>query len=136
MKSLIKKLAAGLMIVPALALSVGLVTPVTVGAACDDATAGLGAALDPACAKGEGQRTELFGDNGVITQIINIMLFIVGILAVIMLIFGGIRYVTSTGDQTRVTAAKNTIMYAIIGLIVSILGYALVTWVTSLLAED
>jgi hypothetical protein len=137
MKSLIKKLTVGLMIVPALALSVGLAAPVAVSAACDDATTGgLGAALDPACAKGEGQRTELFGENGVITSILNFMLFIVGILAVIMLIFGGIRYVTSTGDQTRVTAAKNTIMYAIIGLVVAILGYALVTWVTSLLAEQ
>ena len=129
MKSLIKKLTAGLLIVPAFALSVGLVAPVAVGAACDDATAGLGAALDENCVKGEGQRTTLFGDGGVITDIINIMLFIVGILAVIMLIFGGIRYVTSTGDQTRVTGAKNTIMYAIIGLVVAILAYAIVNWV-------
>ena len=48
-----------------------------------------------------------------------------------MLIFGGIRYIVSGGDQTNVTAAKNTILYAIIGIIVALLAYAAVKFVTS-----
>lgn len=61
--------------------------------------------------------------------IINTMLYILGILAVIMIIFGGIRYVTSTGDASRVKAAKDTIMYSVIGLIVAILAYSIVNFV-------
>ena len=48
-----------------------------------------------------------------------------------MLIFGGIRYVVSGGDSKKVTDAKNTIMYAIIGLIIAILSYAIVNFVIS-----
>ena len=46
-----------------------------------------------------------------------------------MLIWGGIRYTTSGGNANSVTAAKNTILYAVIGLIVAILAYAIVNWV-------
>ena len=63
------------------------------------------------------------------TTIINTMLYILGILGVIMIIFGGIRYVTSTGDASRVKAAKDTIMYSVIGLIVAALAYAIVNFV-------
>jgi multisubunit Na+/H+ antiporter MnhB subunit len=48
-----------------------------------------------------------------------------------MLIIGGIRYTISQGDQSQVTSAKNTILYAIIGLIVAILAYALVNFVVT-----
>lgn len=61
----------------------------------------------------------------------NIMLFLVGAVAVIMLIVGGFRYVTSNGDQNSVTAAKNTIMYALIGIVVAFLAFAAVNFVTS-----
>ena len=48
---------------------------------------------------------------------------------VIMLIWGGIRYTTSAGDSNKVTAAKNTVLYAIVGLVVAILAYAIVNMV-------
>ena len=84
--------------------------------------------------RGQGQPTELFdGSGALIPHVINLMLFIVGILAIFMLIFGGIRYVVSGGDATRVKDAKNTILYAIIGLVVAILGYAIVQWVISVI---
>lgn len=135
MKSIVKKVTASLLIVPAMVLGIGFATAPAASAECDE-TQGLTGAVNQDCAKGEGQRTELFGEDGVVTNIINIMLFIVGILAVIMLIYGGIRYVISGGDQAQVTSAKNTIMYAIVGLVVAILGYALVSWVTSSLSEE
>jgi archaellum component FlaF (FlaF/FlaG flagellin family) len=89
---------------------------------------GLAGALDEKCSRGEGQQSELFGPDGIVTLIINIMLFLVGILCVIMIIFGGIRYVTSTGDKGRVDGAKNTIVYAVVGLVIAIVAYALVNW--------
>ena len=64
--------------------------------------------------------------------VVNTMLFIVGILAVIMIIFSGIRYITAHGDKGQVESAKNTLIYSIVGLVIAIIAYALVTWVTGL----
>ena len=87
--------------------------------------------------RGEGQPSELFdGSAAIIPRALNWMLFIVGILAIVMLIFGGIRYVVSGGDPSKVKDAKNTILYAIIGLVVAILGYALVSWVISVVGSS
>jgi multisubunit Na+/H+ antiporter MnhB subunit len=80
-------------------------------------------------AQGEGVPTTLLGDTGIITTIINVLLFIAGALAVIMLIFGGLRYTVSGGNSSAVTAAKNTILYAIVGLIIAFLAFAAVNWV-------
>jgi len=64
-----------------------------------------------------------------VKQFVNIFLFAVGALSVIMLIWGGIRYTTSAGDSNKVTAAKNTVLYAIVGLVIAILAYAIVNMV-------
>ena len=77
----------------------------------------------------KGLPTELFGATGVFTMLSNTLLFIVGALSVLMLVVGGLRYVISAGDATKVTAAKNTILYAIVGLIVVLLAYALIDFV-------
>ncbi len=81
-----------------------------------------------ACAKGNGQGDNL---NDIFKTVANILLFVVGAVAVIMLIIGGLRYVTSNGDQNAVTGAKNTIMYALIGIVVAFLAFAAVNFVTS-----
>jgi hypothetical protein len=72
--------------------------------------------------------------SAIFKTIANILLFLVGAIAVIMLIIGGLRYVTSNGDQNAVTGAKNTIMYAIIGIVVAFLAYAAVNFVTAQLS--
>ena len=82
-------------------------------------------------ARGSGMPAELVGATGVFTRITNTVLFAVGIISVIMLIYGGLRYIISGGDSKKVTDAKNTIMYAIIGLIIAILSYAIVNFVIS-----
>ena len=64
-----------------------------------------------------------------IQNVINVLLFIIGVVSVIMIILGGIRYVLSNGDSSQITAAKNTILYAVIGLIVALLAYAIVNFV-------
>ncbi len=80
-------------------------------------------------ARADGMPADLIGPNGVFTQITNTVLYVVGIISVIMLIYGGLRYVISGGDSKKVTDAKNTILYAIIGLIISILAFAIVNFV-------
>jgi hypothetical protein len=80
-------------------------------------------------ARGDGAPGDLFGAGGVITTITNVLLFVIGALAVIMIIVGGLRYVVSGGNATAVSAAKNTILYAIVGLIVAFLAFAAVNFV-------
>ena len=82
------------------------------------------------CAQGEGTPAQLFGGEGsIFTLVVNVLLFIIGAICVIMLIWGGIRYTTSAGNAASVTAAKNTIMYAIIGMVIAFLAFAIVNWV-------
>lgn len=71
------------------------------------------------------------GDGSIVQRVINIMLWVVGVLSVIMLIVGGVRYIISGGQKDSVTAAKNTILYAIIGLLVAVFAYAIIRFVLS-----
>ena len=87
-------------------------------------------------ARGNGQPAALFGDAGIITKITNTLLFIAGALAVIMIIFGGLRYVTSAGNSSSVTAAKNTILYAIVGLIIAFLAFAAVNFILGAVSSN
>lgn len=80
-------------------------------------------------ARGEDQPVDLFGQGGTFSKITSIMLFVIGAIAVIMIVIGGLRYVLSGGDSSQITAAKNTILYAIIGIVVAILAYAIITFV-------
>jgi len=67
--------------------------------------------------------------NHILKHIVNLLSAVVGVVAVIMIIFGGFRYITSGGNDTSVTGAKNTILYAIIGLIVVALAQVIVRFV-------
>ena len=87
-------------------------------------------------AQGSGQPTTLFGTGGVITTVTNTLLFVVGALSVIMIIWGGLRYAISGGNSTSVTAAKNTIVYAIVGLIIAFLAFAAVNWILGTLSPS
>ena len=79
---------------------------------------------DSAICKGKDDDT-----RNLIKIVINTLLYIVGILSVIMVIIGGFMYTLSSGDSANVTKAKNTIVYALVGLVVSFLAYAIVNWV-------
>lgn len=72
-----------------------------------------------------------FNIGTAITNIVNIMLYALGAIAVIMIVIGGIRYTTSNGDSNGIQSAKNTILYAVAGLVVAILAYAIVNFVVS-----
>ena len=84
----------------------------------------------------DGCPSNLFGDTGVFRQVTNTILYIVGIIAVRMLIIGGIRYVESGGDAKKVTDAKNTVLYAIIGLVICFLAFAIVKFVINALPSE
>lgn len=66
---------------------------------------------------------------GTLQQVTDVLIFIIGAVAVIMVIVGGIRYTTSSGDQSALQGAKNTIMYSLIGVVVAIMAYALVRFI-------
>jgi len=69
--------------------------------------------------------------TGTIRTIGNILVFLTGSISVLMIILGGVRYALSGGDQGAITSAKNTILYAIIGIVVSVAAYAIVNFVLS-----
>jgi ABC-type Fe3+ transport system permease subunit len=98
--------------------------------------AGLLAMPTLALAQGLGQNVPAFqGTSGgttvtdlvnAIVTIVNILLALVAIIAVVFVVIGGVRYITSQGDEDAVEAAKNTIIYAVVGLIVIILSAVLI----------
>jgi hypothetical protein len=131
MKKNIKKLLSAAILLPAMVLSFGvLVQPAPAHAAFDK---GLQDGANSAQGKDQqGDASSLFGDGsngGVFRTITNVALFLIGAISVIMLIYGGVRYTVSGGDSSQVTAAKNTILYAIVGIVVAILAYAVVNFV-------
>jgi len=139
MKSKIQNSLRTLLMVPALVLGLsaagGALVATTASAACDN-SASSGIAGGAGCAQGKDQQSDLFGPDGLFKTVTNVLLFIIGAISVIMLIIGGIRYTTSNGDSGAITTAKNTILYAVIGIIVALLAYALVNFViTSFVAQ-
>ena len=113
----LKLILAGLLVVPTVALAVA-----PAASAESDFTLTNGVSS----ARGEGVSETASDPQTLVKQFVNIFLFAVGALSVIMLIWGGIRYTTSAGDSNKVTAAKNTVLYAIVGLVIAILAYAIV----------
>jgi hypothetical protein len=69
------------------------------------------------------------GVKRVIAAAINILSIIVGVAAVIMIVIAGMKYVTSGGDSSSIASAKNTLIYAIVGLIVTALAQFIVRFV-------
>lgn len=127
-----------LTIAAALGLLAPAAMPVTVFAQENDVKPGLcaGAELttNPTdCATSAAASNE--GINTLITNVINIFSLVVGIVAVIMIIVGGLKYITSGGDSGNVTGAKNTILYAVVGLIVVALAQVIVRFVLNQTAD-
>ena len=114
----VKVLLAGLLMVPTVALTVA-----------PSVSAQYNLSGGTTAAKADGMKDEVGDANSLVKNIVNIILWVVGIMSVIMMVWGGIKYTTSAGDSNKVSSAKNTIIYAVIGLIVSIMAYAIVNFV-------
>ena len=67
--------------------------------------------------------------TSIISTVTNVLIFFVGAISVIVLIVGGLRYVVSGGNASSVQGAKNTILYAVVGIVVAISAYAIVHFV-------
>ena len=82
------------------------------------------------CMDGKNEKNDLYGN---VRTIINWIVMVVGIVAVIMIIIGGIFYVISAGDPGKIKKAKDTILYGIIGLVIVLLAFAIVNFVLGIL---
>lgn len=122
MKKIVKNIMTSFMIVSVMFIGALMLSPTVTYAEIDPST-GLEGGINLAT---DGRDSDLgaFFTNG-----INTALFILGALSVVMMIFGGIRYTISGGDSTAVTAAKNTILYAVIGLVVALLSFSISNFV-------
>ena len=69
------------------------------------------------------------GYSHVVKSVVNILLYIVGVAAVVVIIVSGIRYVVSAGNTQTVQAAKSSIGYAVAGLLLAVVAYAIVNYV-------
>jgi GTP cyclohydrolase I len=67
--------------------------------------------------------------NEMLLTIINYALIVLGVLAVAVFIYAGFLYLTAAGVQERIDKAKNTLLYAVIGIVVAVLGYVAVATV-------
>lgn len=79
-----------------------------------------------ACQVGPDANTKF---NQIVKTIINLLSVVVGVVAVVMIIIGGLRYITSGGSDSSVTSAKNTILYAVIGLVIVALSQVIVRFI-------
>lgn len=96
---------------------------------CPDGTTASGGSLaDCTALKNDSNKNDLMAQAN---TIINVVIGVVGFVAVAFIIFGGIQYTTSAGDPGKVKKAKDTILYGIIGLVVAMLAYAIVNFVLS-----
>ncbi len=125
----IKKLITSLSV--ASLFLVPIMAPVAVHAAADikgNLCSGADLSVDGTCDDpgGDVAKTTV---NNLLTNIINIFSLIVGVVAVIMIIIGGLKYITSGGESSNITGAKNTILYAVIGLVVVALAQFIVKFV-------
>ena len=113
------------MLVPALG---GIASATITSSLCTGSNAtGAGTTAGADC--GNAGNTAGSGLNSLATKVVNIFSVIVGIVAVIMIIYGGFKYITSGGDSGNVSSAKNTLIYAIIGLIIVALAQIIVHFV-------
>lgn len=71
----------------------------------------------------------LTGTGGILLRAGNILAVITGMASVIILILGSIKYIISGGDANAIESAKNTIVYALIGLIVAVLARSIIVFV-------
>lgn len=109
----------------AIVIGLGVIAPVGASAASVIAEQCQGVTDSKVC-----DNQNASSDN-IVKNIINTLLFIVGAVSVVMIIVGGLMYTTSAGDSGRVTTAKNTITYAVVGLVVSALAFAIVQFVVT-----
>ena len=109
--------------------SIATISPAYADVICPDGTTGvdkLENCSSYSSASGVFQNKDLMKN---LTDIINVVVGVVGFVAVAMIVIGGISFATSQGDTSKVAKARNTILYGVVGLVVALLAYAIVNFV-------
>ncbi|QQR53305.1 hypothetical protein IPG36_04680 [bacterium] len=88
------------------------------------------------CSQANGTSSNLFGEGGIFQTIANTLIFLIGAVAVVFLIIGGMRYVISQGDKSAVEQAKNTILYSVVGIVVAVVSFAIISFLLSALSKS
>ncbi len=121
-------------IVATLTMSVPVLIPIQ-AAACTNIGSGIAQGIN--ATQGPNSAPLTCGVSGSLTggvqslavKVVNIFSLVVGIISVIMIIYAGFRYITSGGESGSVSSAKNTLIYAIIGLVIVVLAQIIVHFV-------
>jgi glucose uptake protein GlcU len=125
MKTIIKQISLAVIAVEVMVTPVVLYTlPVAAAEPIKNAYQACEGSTSPVCASADDSQV-----NSLIKTLVNTLLFVLGAIAVIMIVVGGIRYTTSNGDSSAITSAKNTILYSVVGLVVAMSAYAIVNFV-------
>ncbi|MDQ3123972.1 MAG: pilin [bacterium] len=119
----------GLLIVGILLALLGGTLPVSAQDIQNNLCAGANLDVNSNCNTGITNQDASAKINSLIGSIINIFTLVVGVVSVLMIIVGGFKYITSGGDSTNVSGAKNTILYAIIGLVIVALAQTIVRFI-------
>ncbi len=124
----IKKIGTLFIVVMTILSSLGFISPHRVNAATaqEQVCAGLGA-VDGGSGCGDPAGSSSLSNT--VASVINILSIVVGAVAVVMIVVGGLKYVSSQGDSSGVASAKNTIIYALVGLLIVALAQVMVHFV-------
>jgi len=120
--TLLKKLVAGVM---TLVFAFALVVPAITSAQIPEEFGGDAASFDGTLGQTDGEQDLV----GLITNIMNWLFGFLGILAVLVILYGGFKWMTAGGDDDKVGDAKKLIINGIIGLIIILSAYAIATFV-------
>ncbi len=124
MKKKLKILLGTLLVGVGVILPLGSVQAVEVlQPACDNAPTST--LCDESNKSGGGNK--LYGKDSLLAKATSLVAILVGVAAVIMIIIGGFKYVLSNGDSNAINSAKNTIIYAVVGLVVAVVAQAIVS---------
>jgi hypothetical protein len=89
-----------------------------------------GQAAGSAICQGKGNTEDpISGPNGALKNVVNIVAFIAGLAAVVFIVIAGIRYITSQGDPQEVSKAKQSIIYAAVGLVIIVAAHQIISFV-------
>lgn len=130
MKKLVLSVIAAALTVVGLG-GVATMSPAYAGVFCPDGTYMEDGSQGLAGCENNGAKNDSNKNNLMeqINTVINVVLGVIGFLAVAMIIMGGISYTTSQGDASKTTKARNTILYGVVGLVVSLLAFAVVNFI-------
>lgn len=112
-----------------LAISLFVFTPAALAATDPLAAACQQGAQDSSVCQDTNDNNPLVGPDGVITRVTQLLITGVAAVSVIMIIIGGFKYVVASGDSNNIQSAKNTILFAVIGLVIALVAQAIVLFV-------